>query len=162
MAPCIGVYFQIGDNECFVAHLDSHTATTVEDRWKNIRKLAINTRDAFHARVVAAFPHAALDHLGALRLVVNQGDYPSYALAWGVSEAFKKMKDHGYVFHDPEEFSTNVTAVQALQVPDTMSGMGFAVDKVKNGNDIPVVWGLASNWVRKGQYGVAGFTFTDQ
>ncbi|KAI0089707.1 hypothetical protein BDY19DRAFT_992682 [Irpex rosettiformis] len=165
MTPCIGVYFQVGDDECFVAHIDSETTNdSSKERWESIRKLATNTRDQFHASLLAHVALPTTAHLGTLRLVVNRGDFSSCALGWGVNEAFKKMRDHNYVFHDPkiDKNTPNLEALAALRVVDAVEGTGFVVDKAKNGNDSLVSWGFGGGWTKQGEYGVKGFTFTDK
>ena len=67
--------------------------------------MAKATRDNFYATIRAKFPSETFSGFQNLTQVANDGDVTTYALAWGVNEAFKKMVNPGYVFQGPPPLS---------------------------------------------------------
>ena len=136
--------------ECFVGHLDTETRG---DTVARVTALAKATRDNFYATIRAKFPSETFSGFQNLTQVANDGDVTTYALAWGVNEAFKKMVNPDYVFQDPPVLSRLSDAKTLWNVGQRAGNALIASNRVVQ------VPGASVILDPTGPYGQPGFTF---
>ena len=136
--------------DCFVGHLDTETRG---DTVARVTALAKATRDHFFATIKAKFPSKTFSGFQNLTQIANDGEVTTYALAWGVNEAFKKMKDPHHVFQDPPALSKLSEAKTKWNVGQRPGNDFIAKDRTVQVPKPSVVLDPA------GTFGKAGFTF---
>ena len=136
--------------ECFVGHLDTETRG---DTVVRVTALATATRDRFYATIKNKFPSETFAGFQNLTLVANQGDVTTYALAWGVHEAFKKMQDPSYQMQDPPVLNRLSDASRLWNVGQRAGNAFIAKNRIVEVPRASVVLDPA------GTYGQPGFTF---
>jgi len=136
--------------ECFVGHLDTETRG---DTVARVTALAKATRDTFYSTIKSKFPNETFSGFQNLVQIANDGDVTTYALAWGVNEAFEKMKDPNYVFQDPPVLSKLSEAKTKWNVGQRPGNTLIAKDRTVQ------VPGASVILRPSGTYGKDGFTF---
>ena len=140
----------MGTLDCFVGHLDTGMmGNTVAQ----LTALAIATRDGFYYKIRGEFPDETFSEFQNLTLIANDGATTTYALAWGVNEAFKQMVNPDYVFEAPPELG-RIGDARRLWNVEQREGNAFLAR-----NRTVRVPRAAVDLDPQGVYGNPGFTF---
>ncbi|KAF8172354.1 hypothetical protein K438DRAFT_1772720 [Mycena galopus ATCC 62051] len=157
LTPCVGVYFRLGDDKCFVAHFDAQTSADTE---KAAQALATDVCGKLRKRIEDLFHEINVNLASAadLKLTVNAGDKTSVALGWAVQRNFDTK------FSPTEKDSAAPKTMAEMEAAiKSERGFGFAVE-----GDAIIRWTITETTPMEPEpfaagverrYGRAGFTF---